>query len=82
MATNNILGIDMGGTNISGGLVNENALHGILMLTPCISALLKVNGTSLKILFLMNIAAHHFMKKALPVILFLSSIKIYRLDLL
>ena len=30
MATNNILGIDMGGTNIRGGLVNENALHGIL----------------------------------------------------
>ena len=27
MATNNILGIDIGGTNIRGGLVNENALH-------------------------------------------------------
>ena len=30
MATNNILGIDMGGTDIRGGLVNENALHGII----------------------------------------------------
>ena len=34
-----------------------------------------VNGILLKILFLMNTAVHHFMKKSLPDILFLSIIK-------